>query len=72
MQRACDTIVTPDAPMALRLQSNLLYGVARVYAQQCGYVLADVENARNGMRAMMRMVRKGAGRIDEEEGCKGR
>jgi hypothetical protein len=25
-----------------------------VYAQQCGYVLADVEAARNGMRAMLK------------------
>ena len=24
VQRACETIVTPEAPMALRLQSNLL------------------------------------------------
>ena len=25
VQKACETIVTPEAPMALRLQSNLLY-----------------------------------------------
>lgn len=55
--------------MALRLQSNLLYGVARVYSQQCGYVLNDVETARNAMRAMLKILR--TSKIDEE-GHKGR
>ncbi|KAK3066170.1 R8 protein, partial [Teratosphaeriaceae sp. CCFEE 6253] len=45
--KACDTIGQPQAPMALRLQSNLLYGVARVYSQQCGYVLSDAEAAKH-------------------------
>ncbi|TGO34580.1 hypothetical protein BHYA_0191g00160 [Botrytis hyacinthi] len=34
VKKACNTILEPDAPMALRLQSNLLYGVSRVYGQQ--------------------------------------
>lgn len=69
VQKACETIVTPEAPMALRLQSNLLYGVARVYSQQCGYMLTDVQAARNAMRALVKTVR--ANGIDEE-GHKGR
>ena len=69
VQKACETIVTPEAPMALRLQSNLLYGVARVYAQQCGYVLTDAETARNSMRAVMKVLR--SSKIDEG-GHKGR
>ncbi|KAI9831539.1 MAG: hypothetical protein M1826_003429 [Phylliscum demangeonii] len=48
--RACETIVAPDAPMALRLQGNLLYGVARVYSQQCGYVLADAQLTQSHMK----------------------
>lgn len=73
VQKACETIVTPEAPMALRLQSNLLYGVTRVYAQQCGYVLTDVEQARNGMRALLRVMRGGGNAHEEEEGAlKGR
>ncbi|KAK4507285.1 hypothetical protein PRZ48_001020 [Zasmidium cellare] len=56
--KACETIVAPDAPMALRLQSSLLYGVTRVYAQQCGYVLHDAETARNNMRTLTRMLHK--------------
>ncbi|KAK4952922.1 R8 protein [Elasticomyces elasticus] len=68
--KACETIVRPEAPMALRLQSNLLYGVTRVYSQQCGYVLNDAEAAKNSMRDLLRVVR---GRGLEVEGAtKGR
>ncbi|KDE04389.1 hypothetical protein MVLG_05180 [Microbotryum lychnidis-dioicae p1A1 Lamole] len=31
---ACQKLATPDEPLALRLQSNLLCGIARVYQQQ--------------------------------------
>ncbi|KAI9817479.1 MAG: hypothetical protein M1827_001089 [Pycnora praestabilis] len=55
--KACQTILTPEAPMALRLQSNLLYGVSRVYSQQCGYVLVDAQNAQNNIRALMKVIR---------------
>ncbi|KAK3706655.1 R8 protein [Vermiconidia calcicola] len=68
--KACETIVTPEAPMALRLQSHLLYGVARVYAQQCGYVLNDAETATNNMRLMFKAMRTSA--LDAEGGNKGR
>ncbi|KAH8717092.1 Rec8 like protein-domain-containing protein [Phaeosphaeriaceae sp. PMI808] len=54
--KACKTIVDPVAPMALRLQGNLLYGVSRVYLQQCGYVLSDAQNACNSLRTMLRTV----------------
>ncbi|OCL03975.1 hypothetical protein AOQ84DRAFT_346838 [Glonium stellatum] len=64
--KACQTIQAPDAPMALRLQSNLLYGVSRVYLQQCGYVLADAQNAHNAMRTMMKIVRNAE--LDPEAG----
>ncbi|KAI9716762.1 MAG: hypothetical protein M1812_005102 [Candelaria pacifica] len=58
--KACETILTPEAPMALRLQSNLLYGVSRVYLQQCGYVLADAQSAQNNIKALLRVVRSPA------------
>ncbi|GAB7359986.1 hypothetical protein MBLNU230_g7510t1 [Neophaeotheca triangularis] len=58
--KACETIVAPEAPMALRLQSNLLFGVTRVYAQQCGYVLNDAENAKNNMRMIIKAMRTSA------------
>ncbi|EME89385.1 uncharacterized protein MYCFIDRAFT_76725 [Pseudocercospora fijiensis CIRAD86] len=36
--------------------ATVWYGVTRVYAQQCVYVLSDAESARNNMRAMLRVV----------------
>ncbi|PHH54208.1 Sister chromatid cohesion 1 protein 4 [Ceratocystis fimbriata CBS 114723] len=38
---AVKKILDPGAPLALRLQSNLLFGVSRVYNQKCYYVLDD-------------------------------
>ncbi|KAE9963758.1 hypothetical protein BLS_008934 [Venturia inaequalis] len=64
--KACETIITPEAPMALRLQSNLLYGVSRVYDQQCGYVLADAQSAQNTMRTLLKVVR--AVNLDSTDG----
>ncbi|KZF20855.1 hypothetical protein L228DRAFT_262733 [Xylona heveae TC161] len=57
VSKACETILAPEAPMALRLQSHLMYGVSRVYSQQCGYVLADAQNAQNNMRTMFRVFK---------------
>ncbi|KAJ8132207.1 hypothetical protein O1611_g1417 [Lasiodiplodia mahajangana] len=34
VQRACGKILEPGAPIALRLQGNLLYGISRVHNQQ--------------------------------------
>ncbi|PSN63799.1 hypothetical protein BS50DRAFT_647578 [Corynespora cassiicola Philippines] len=64
--KACQTITDPVAPMALRLQGNLLYGVSRVYMQQCGYVLSDAQNAHNAMHMMLRFVENAA--LDPEAG----
>ncbi|KAI7207265.1 hypothetical protein KC343_g6614 [Hortaea werneckii] len=70
VQKACETIGEPEAPMALRLSSNLLYGVARVYNQQCGYVLNDAETAKNQMRAMFKTMKISG--LEDEGGHKGR
>ncbi|KAF1929380.1 uncharacterized protein M421DRAFT_100483 [Didymella exigua CBS 183.55] len=64
--KACKTIVDPAAPMALRLQGNLLYGVSRVYLQQCGYVLTDAQSAHNKMMLMLRSVKNHA--LDPDAG----
>ncbi|KAK8240208.1 Rad21/Rec8 N terminal domain-containing protein [Phyllosticta capitalensis] len=64
--KACETILMPEAPMALRLQSNLLYGVTRVYLQQCTYILADCQNAHNSIRATLNVVK--AAVLDPEAG----
>ncbi|KAF5619343.1 meiotic cohesin rec8 [Fusarium sp. NRRL 52700] len=52
--KACETIIDPGAPLALRLQGNLLYGVSRVYAQQCRYMLSDAEKTQSDMMTFFR------------------
>ncbi|ORY18856.1 Rec8 like protein-domain-containing protein [Clohesyomyces aquaticus] len=64
--KACQTIIDPAAPMALRLQGNLLYGVSRVYLQQCGYVLSDAQNAHNAIRLMLKAMQDAG--LDPEAG----
>ena len=54
--KACETIIEPGAPLALRLQGNLLYGVSRVFAHQCSYVLADAEKTQSDMMTFFRVV----------------
>lgn len=48
--------MAPDAPLALRLQSNLLYGVSRIYSEQCRYMLDDAERVKAAMRAFYRQM----------------
>ncbi|MCJ1462950.1 hypothetical protein MMC07_001554 [Pseudocyphellaria aurata] len=55
--RTCQIIIKPEVPMALRLQSNLLYGVSRVYSQQCGYILSDAQIAHSNMRTLIKTMR---------------
>ncbi|KIV85458.1 hypothetical protein PV11_01151 [Exophiala sideris] len=50
LPKACKTITEPELPMALRLQGSLLFGVSRVFSQQCGYVLTDVTTLWDKMR----------------------
>ena len=50
VRKACEKIIHPGAPMALRLQSNLLYGVSRVFSQQCAYVLTDAEKVQSDIK----------------------
>ncbi|PNP49818.1 hypothetical protein THARTR1_09586 [Trichoderma harzianum] len=54
--KACEKILDPGAPLALRLQGNLLYGVSRVFAQQCSYVLTDAEKTQSDMITFFRII----------------
>lgn len=56
VRKACEAIIGPGAPMALRLQGNLLYGVSRVYSQQCAYVLNDAEKVQSNMKLFYRLI----------------
>lgn len=46
------------------------YGVTRVYAQQCGYVLTDAEAAKLEMRAVFKTLKADA--LEAVGGHKGR
>ncbi|KAL1888321.1 R8 protein [Sporothrix stenoceras] len=50
VEQTCGTIKDPPgAPIALRLQGTLLYGTARIYQEQCRYVLNDSERTQRAM-----------------------
>ncbi|KAF8533014.1 Rec8 like protein-domain-containing protein [Trichophaea hybrida] len=68
--KACDTVTNPAAPLALRLQSNLLVGISRVYGQQFEYFYHDVTNAHTSIKKLD-MVNKQAN-IDIARGGEGR
>jgi hypothetical protein len=54
--KACEKILDPGAPLALRLQGNLLYGVSRVFSHQCNYVLADAGKTQSDMMTFFRCL----------------
>ncbi|KAG6192892.1 hypothetical protein E4U10_003983 [Claviceps purpurea] len=54
--KACQKIIDPGAPLALRLQGNLLYGVSRVFSHQCNYVLSDAEKTQSDMMTFFRSM----------------
>lgn len=54
--KACETIINPGAPLALRLQGSLLYGVSRVFAEQCRYMLSDAEKTQLDMMTFFHVL----------------
>jgi meiotic recombination protein REC8, fungi type len=54
VKRACEQILEPGAPIALRLQGNLLYGISRVHNQQCSYMLTDAHKIQGSMMTLLR------------------
>ena len=68
VQKACETILQPGAPIALRLQGSLLFGVSRVYSQQCAYVLTDAEKIQESMKAFYSSLRGAANALNPMAG----
>jgi hypothetical protein len=68
VKKACETILQPAAPIALRLQGSLLYGLSRVYSQQCQYVLTDAERVQAHMRAFYRALGGSDNALDPQAG----
>ena len=40
-----DSIINPEAPLALRLSGQLLLGVVKVYSKKVGYLFQDCNDA---------------------------
>lgn len=68
VRKACKTILQPGAPIALRLQGTLLYGLSRVYSQQCHYVLTDAERVQAHMRAFYSALGGSDNALDPQAG----
>ncbi|GBC03743.1 hypothetical protein RclHR1_00530018 [Rhizophagus clarus] len=57
--RACEYVTTPPEPLALRLTSNLMIGITRVYHQQYHFYYSDVNGVwHNLQRALIEMRRE--------------
>ncbi|KAI1437023.1 Rec8 like protein-domain-containing protein [Xylaria sp. CBS 124048] len=54
VKKACGKILEPGAPIALRLQGNLLYGVSRVHNQQCTYLVTDAKKIQDQMKLFVK------------------
>ncbi|KAI1079698.1 Rec8 like protein-domain-containing protein [Whalleya microplaca] len=66
VQKACGKIIEPGAPIALRLQGNLLYGVSRVYNEQCAYMLSDTQKTQTHMHLFFKQF--GGNQLDPGAG----
>ncbi|KAJ1335703.1 meiotic recombination protein REC8 [Microdochium nivale] len=65
VQKACGKILQPGVPIALRLQGNLLYGVSRVYRQQCDYMLNDAQRVQSNLELYFK--RAGSNQLDQDK-----
>lgn len=54
IQKAVNTILTPDVPMALRLTSNLLLGVVRILHRKTKYLLQESSDAMTKLKLTFR------------------
>ncbi|KAK9492515.1 Rec8 like protein-domain-containing protein [Lipomyces doorenjongii] len=50
---ACNLIIHPPQPLALRLSSSLLYGVSSIYDQQSGFLYSDLTIAYTKLKRVM-------------------
>ncbi|KAF7515626.1 hypothetical protein G7054_g14488 [Neopestalotiopsis clavispora] len=65
LARACEKIIEPGAPIALRLQGSLLFGVSKVYQRKCQYMLSDVQKIQGHMMHFFKTV--GANQLEPGE-----
>lgn len=48
--QSCDSILNPEAPLALRLSGQLLLGVVRIYQRKLTFLETDAKNAIDGLQ----------------------
>ena len=48
--QSCDSILNPEAPLALRLSGQLLLGVVRIYQRKLAFLETDARNAIDGLQ----------------------
>ncbi|SCV70187.1 BQ2448_1581 [Microbotryum intermedium] len=64
---ACEKLAAPDEPLALRLQSNLLCGIARVYQQQWTIHSAEVAHLHQHLRkALSEALKRDTEAVDRQ------
>lgn len=54
----CDLIAEPMEPLALRLSSNLMYGVVRVYKVKQDIFMTDVNSCVNALKKMVQDIQQ--------------
>jgi meiotic recombination protein REC8 len=54
LRQAIQKISEPGAPLALRVQSNLLFGLSKVYEHKTRYILSDLEKIKGYLRELDR------------------
>jgi len=50
ISQSCDSIINPEAPLALRLSGQLLLGVVRIYQRKLTFLETDAKNAIDGIQ----------------------
>ncbi|KWU43638.1 hypothetical protein RHOSPDRAFT_34786 [Rhodotorula sp. JG-1b] len=51
--KACEKVIEPEEPLALRLSSNLMMGIARVFSQQYTIYASDVQQVHAALKKVV-------------------
>ncbi|GAA5864481.1 hypothetical protein JCM3774_005141 [Rhodotorula dairenensis] len=51
--KACEKVIQPEEPLALRLSSNLMMGIARVFSQQYTIYASDVQQVHAALKKVV-------------------
>ncbi|GAA5941140.1 hypothetical protein JCM3775_001316 [Rhodotorula graminis] len=51
--KACEKVIQPDEPLALRLSANLLFGISRVFSHKYALYAGDVQQVQQALRKVI-------------------